>query len=131
MITLDDGTTSISLHPDLFWDDEHSWNAVAQTADSTITGALVVQSGSRVAGRPITLKPENDSSAWTSRAILDQLRTFGTVPGKTMTLTLRGVAHSVIFRHHDGIAVDAEPVVHYNDVESTDWYLVTLRLMEI
>jgi hypothetical protein len=131
MITLEDDDTTITLHDDLFWSDEHGWNMVEQTSDRTITGALVVQASAKVAGRPITLTPENDSSAWMSREVLDQLRNFATVPGKELTLTLRGEPRAVIFRHHDGIALDARPVVHFNDVEPGDWYLVTLRLMEV
>jgi hypothetical protein len=40
------------------------------------------------------------------------------------------VAHTVIFRHQDG-AIEARPLVHYNDTDPTDWYLVTLRFMEV
>ncbi len=130
-ITLSDGTTTIELHRDLFWSDENDWQPVEQTATRTITGALVVQSSSRVAGRPITLAPEDESSAWMARSVIEALRNFAAVPGKTMTLTLRGVSRSVIFRHHDGNAIEARPVVHYNDVLPTDRYLCTVRLMEI
>jgi hypothetical protein len=131
MTTLADDDTTINLHDDLFWSDEHGWNQVGQSSERTITGSLVVQAALLLAGRPITLQPENDSSAWMTRAVVDQLRNFAAVPGKEMTLTLRGTPRTVIFRHHDGIALDARPVVHYSDVEAGDFYLVTLRFMEV
>lgn len=130
-ITLSDNTTSISLHPDLFWNDENNWNPVEQSVERSITGALIVQTAQRVAGRPITLQPEDNSSAWMTRETLDALRNWAAVPGKQMTLTLRGTDRTVMFRHHDGEAIVATPVVHYSDVVSTDWYRVTIRLMEL
>ena len=129
-ITLSDGTTSVTLHQDLFWSDEFQWNPVQQTSERTITGALLVSSALLTAGRPITLEPENDGSAWMPRATVDALRNFAAVPGQELTLTLRSVARAVIFRHQDG-GFSARPVVHYNDADSADWYLCTIRLMEI
>lgn len=130
MITLSDGTTTITLHPDLFWSDENNWNPVEQTVDRTITGAMVIMASLRVAGRPITLEPEDDSTAWMLRSQVDALRNWAAVPGKEMTLTLRGVDRTVIFRHQDG-GFEARPVIHYNDVVPGDFYLCTVRLMEI
>lgn len=130
-ITLAVGATTVTLNPDLFWEDEHNWHPVEQSAERTITGALVVQTGTKTKGRPVTLKPEDESSAATSLTDLTQLRNWAAVPGQEMTLTLRGVSRTVIFRHHDGSAIEARPWVHWSDVQSTDWYLATIRLMEI
>lgn len=127
MITLD----TLTLHQDLYWSDEHQWHPVSQTAQRTVTGALIVSVSAKVAGRPITLQPETDTSAWMTREAVETLRNWAAVPSKTMTLTLRGAARSVIFRHQDGVAVEAKPVAHFSDVLDTDWYLVTLRLMEL
>lgn len=131
MITLSDGTTTLTLHPDLLWPDENNWHPVEQTVQRTITGAVIVSVGARIKGRSITLQPEDQSSAWMSRTTIEALRNWAAVPGKQMTLTLRGIAYSVIFRHHDGQAVDATPIIHYNDVEASDWYSITLRFMEV
>lgn len=127
-ITLSDGTTTITLNQDLFWSDEN-YSPVRQEVEPTLTGAMVVQVAALTAGRPITLAPENDSSAWQALSVLVQLRNWAVVPGKELTLMLRGVSRVVIFRHQD-TAIEATPVVHRNDVESEDRYLITLRLME-
>lgn len=130
-ITLSDGTTTLDLHPDLYWNDEQLWTPVEQTVQRTITGALIVSVATKTAGRPITLQPEDDSSAWMPRQTLEQLRNWAAVPGQQLTLTLRGTARTVMFRHHDGSAIEATPVVHFNDVQSDDWYRCAIRLMEV
>lgn len=130
MITLSDGTDTIALHPDLFWSDEDNWHPVAQAVQRTITGALDIQAAALNKGRPITLEPEDDSSAWMTSTIVQQLRNLAAVPGQQMVLTLRGVSRTVIFRHQDG-GFEAKPVIHYRDRVPGDWYLCVIRLMEI
>ena len=130
MITLSDGTLALTLHADHYWSDENNWHPVEQTKAYTLTGALIVMAGERKAGRPITLEPEDDNSAWMPLSIVEQLRNWAAVPGKQMTLTLRGIAHVVLFRHEDG-GLEATPVKHQNDVASTDYYRCVLRLLEI
>lgn len=129
-ILLSDGTTTVTLDPDLYWSDENNWSPVRQGVAPSITGAPIVQVAAMVNGRPITLEPEDDSSAWMHHTVVAQLRNWAAVPGKTLTLTLRGVARTVIFRHQDG-GFEAVPIVHYRDVVDNDWYRCTVRLMEI
>lgn len=129
-ITLSDGATVIELHEDLYWSDENTWYPVEQSVQRTITGAMIVSVATRIAGRPITLEPEDDSSAWMHRSVVDTLRNYAAVPGKVLTLTLRGVPRSVMFRHQDG-GFEAVPIIHYNDVDVADYYRCVVRLMEI
>lgn len=129
-ITLSDGTKTVELHPDLLWADENNWFPVEQKVQRTLTGALIVSTATRIAGRPYTLQPEDASSAWLPRAELETLRQWAAGAGQVLQLTLRGQVHDVIFRHQDG-AIDAEPIQHMSDTASGDWYLVTVRLMEI
>lgn len=130
-ITLADTGTTLTLNPDLYWTDENSWHPVQQEAVRTITGALVVSVSAMVGGRPITLEPQDENTAWMPFSLVEQLRNWAAVPGKTMTLTIRGVPRTVMFRHQDGPGVDAEPVVHFSDVAAGDYYRCTLRLMEV
>lgn len=130
-ITLSDGTTSVALHPDLYWADEYDWQPVVQTVTQTLTGAVIVQAAAMQAGRKITLTPADDASAWMTKSVVEQLRNWAAVAGKTLTLTLRGASRTVIFRHHDGGAMEATPVVFFSDADSDDWFRVTLRFMEV
>ena len=131
-LTLADVSTTLTLNPDLFWSDEHNWNPVAQVAERSITGAHIIQVAGMIKGRPITLEPIDDEAAWMSRDDAEALRNWAAVPGKTMTLTLRGEAREVIFRHQDG-GFEARPVLQYRDGHElpVDFYLCTIRLMEI
>lgn len=122
---------AITLHPDLHWVDENQWYPIEQSTARTLTGALVISTSVRTSGRPITLAPEDDSSAWMHREVVDDLRNLAVLPGEVMTLTLRGVTRNVIFRHHESPALEAVPIVHYSDVQDPDWYRVTLKLMEV
>ena len=131
VITLGDGTNVCTLSPDLYWSDENNWAPVEQSIQRSISGAVIVSTAARLAGRPITLTPEDQNSAWTQRTTLDTLRTWAAVPGREMVLTLRGTTYNVIFRHHDGQAIEAAPIKHCNDVQPTDFYTVTLRFMEV
>lgn len=130
MTTLTDGISSVTFSDDLAWTDELSWQPVEQAVQRTITGALIVQSSALVAGRPITLSPPDDSSGWLTRAVVDQLRVWAAAPGLEMTLTLRGTAHDVIWRHQDG-ALEATPLIPFADPDADDYYSATLRFMEI
>jgi polyisoprenoid-binding protein YceI len=49
-----------------------------------------------------------------------------------LTLTLRGVPHSVTFDHEKG-ALQGLPVLFYADgsIASDDWYVPTLRFLEL
>lgn len=124
-ITLSDGTTTITLPPDLLWEDEYAWAPVAQSLDYTLTGAVVVQSASRLAGRPITLSGADDR-AWVAKAALDQLYAMASVEGQQMTLTLADArSFTVMFRHQDG-ALTAAPLLF-----NSGYYVLTLRLMQV
>lgn len=135
MITLSDGTDTIELHKDLYWQDEFSTNRVVQRSQRTLGGNLITQIATLVSGLPFTLAPEDDQSAPTRREVLAQLRNWAAVPGKQMTLTLRGVAYPVIFRHPDDEngppAVEARPWIHYNQMVDEDIYLCTFRFLGI
>lgn len=133
-ITLTDGTTTLELDPDLYWEDEFRWSATAQSMTRSLTGRAIYQVGTRNGGRPITLRPEDDSSAWMTRATLSQLLVWQDIPGLVLTLTLRGTPYTVRFRHgtdESGAAVEARPLIHYADPASTDWVHITLRFITV
>jgi hypothetical protein len=131
MISLSYSGITLFLNPDLYWADEFEWNPVEQTAERSITGALIVQSGMLISGKPITLQPIDESSAWTPLSDVSILQTWASIPGLEMVLNLRGVDRNVIFRHEDRDAMVAKPVVHFSTVDTTDNYLVNLKFTEV
>jgi hypothetical protein len=133
MISLSLNGTAIALDEDLLWSDEFAWTPVAQSVTRSISGALIIQVAGDAAspGRPITLQPEDDRSAWTSRADLEVIKAWAAIPGAVLQLTLRDVTRDVMFRHQDKPAIEARPVVHFSDVEPGDSQLVTFKFMEV
>lgn len=130
-IALSVGAVSVELPFDLAWSDELAWHPVKQAVDWSVTGAAIVQVQQITSGRPITLEPPVALASWIRRGTLDQLQAWANVPGLVMTLTLRGVNHSVIWRHQDGEVMAAKPVMPQEGVEADDAYTATLKFMEI
>lgn len=131
MASLEYGPNLIQLHDDMLWSDEFDWQPVEQRQQYTLAGSLVVESGARQSGRAITLEPDGDDCAWLPRDTVEELFAASAIAGQKFTLTYRGVAYTVMFRHDSGPAVHATPIVHWSDVQSDDWYLVTLRFIEV
>lgn len=133
-ITLSVDAISVELPADLYWSDELTWHPVAQSVTRTVTGALVIQTQATAgdAGRPITLEPPVSGASWISRDSLDQLKAWAGIPGQVMTLQLRGIERSVMWRLQDGGDVLApRPVMPQAGVEPDDAYTATFKLMEI
>ena len=125
---------ALPLPDDLLWADEHAWSPAVASTSYLITGALLIQSATRQAGRPITLVGAPDM-AWVTRATVATLHGWAAAPLATATgrfeLTLRDArVFTVAFRHND-TAVDAEPVLGFPAQSDTDFYRITLRLMQI
>jgi hypothetical protein len=125
MITLD----AVTLPEDLIWSDEFAWSSVQQSRTYTLTGALILETGTKQAGRPITLVG-GDEAAWITRANLKALQAKLTTTA-TMTLTLNdGSTFSVAF-NHDEKPIDAHPVIDYSTPSDDDFYTLTLKLIAL
>lgn len=119
---------ALALPSDLIWTDEFEWNPVERKAAYSVTGALVVDVGERLAGRPITLE-SGDQGGWVTRAMLLSLYAMAGDPDL-----------AVVFTHADGRTFNvtfaeppfrASPVVDYDVAASGDWYRLTLKLIEV
>lgn len=122
---------SLTLPDALNWTDEYTWSPVQQSKTYTTTGALLIEEGTRQAGRPITLEGSEDRT-WCTRAVVDQLRAWAATSAIVLQLTLRGVQRNVTWDHERG-ALAGLPVLFYADgaIASDDWYVPTLRLLEL
>jgi hypothetical protein len=122
------------LPNDLMWTDEHAWSPAIASTSYLITGALLIQSAVRQAGRPITLVGAPDM-AWVTRATVERLRAWAAIPVSTaagrFALTFAdGRAFTVAFRHTEA-AIESEPVLGIPARADTDFYRLTLRFLEI
>ncbi|QNT25229.1 hypothetical protein [Ralstonia solanacearum] len=125
---------ALLLPDDLLWTDEHAWTPAVASTSYLITGALLIQSATRQAGRPITLAGAADM-AWVTRATVEQLSAWAAVPvgGTTgrFALTLAdGRSFTVAFRHAE-TPIESEPVLGFPARADTDFYRLTLKFLEL
>lgn len=122
-------STTLTLWRHLLWTNEFAWQPVAMSAPRySITGALIIESAARQAGRPIELAGD---SAFILRSDLLTLRTWAAMPGQTFSLVVRGEpARTVIFDQQAG-AIEATPLVDYSDPAASDYYRLALRFLEV
>lgn len=130
-ITLTYDGTALDLSERLHWSDEFDWQPVVQTGQYSVTGALLLSSAARLAGRPITLDG-TQTAAWMPRPVCDTLRTWAGVPGAEFDLLLRGSTRRVVWDHERG-ALRAQPLWRLLDgeVDAQLVYLPILRFLEI
>jgi len=131
-VLLTDLTTNdtLLLPDDLLWVDEHAWTAATANVEYLLTGALLIESAARQAGRPITLVGAPDM-AWVRRSTVDRLHALAHLPQQMLRLAFAdGRTFGVMFRHADG-AIEAEPVLGFPTPTHDGWYRVTLRFLEV
>lgn len=116
----------VPLPASLTWHDRDAWQPVAQTARPTLDGGLAVFHQPLSAGRPITLI-SSDSSGWVDRATLDALQALASEPGSLHTLVLGAQSFTVLWRHEDPPAIQADPLVARLNHDPGDWFRVTLK----
>lgn len=127
MITLSDGTTTITLPDDLQWQDEFTWQPVESSTEYSLSGALIVQEAARQDGRPITLHGGQEG-AWVTRSTVNALHQMASQPGKVLILSLWGVAHTVMFRRP---ALAAAEVMRLANPGDGHFYGITINLLEV
>ena len=120
----------LDLPDDLSWTDEHQWSSVSTTSSYLLTGALLIETAFKQAGRPITLQAPEDM-AWISRAGLDQLYAWANIPELTMQLVLSdGRAFTVMFRHADG-AIESSSVLGFRGLQADSLWRIQLRFLAV
>ena len=114
----------------LQWTDEHEWDPVEQNQDRSLGGALMVQEGAKLYGRPITLA--SNDAAWFTKVTVDALQALRDQPGIVMLLTLPGgQQHHVTWNRVAGAPVEAVPLFRQVVYSSGDLFLLTLRLITV
>lgn len=120
---------TLTLPPYLLWEDEFGWAKVEQGEDYLLSGALEIQTGVKLAGRPITLSGETHRG-WIDRATLLAILALTETP-QELSLNYHGREFQVRFRFGDG-AVSATPIVVRIPPRETDKYNnLIIRLLEV
>lgn len=114
----------------LEWVDEFDWDPVEQTQERALSGALHVQEGVRLYGRPITL--QSNGGAWFTMATVRALEVLRAERGRVMLLTLpSGEQHHVIFNRTGGPPLQATPLFRRVEPEADHLFEITLRFVTV
>lgn len=114
----------------LEWTDERDWDPVEQNQDRSLSGALIVQEGVKLYGRPITLS--SNGGAYFTLAKVRELEAMAAVSLKVMLLTLpTGAEHYVTWNRAAGPAVQATPMWRGVNPGPNAAHELTLRLITV
>ncbi|MCM2317876.1 MAG: hypothetical protein NDI93_00935 [Pseudomonas sp.] len=114
----------------LEWVDEWDWTPVAQEQERSLSGALLIQHGSKLHGRPITLK--SNGAAWFPLSVVRSLEVLRDIPGKQMLLVLPdGREFTVIFDHSGGAPLKATPLWRQVVPDADHLYEIELQLITV
>ncbi len=120
----------IELDDQFEWTDEFDWDAVTQEQERSITGALLVQEGTKLHGRPITLKA--NGGVWTPLSVVRQLEALRDQRLKVMDLVLPdGREFTVIFNRAGGAPLKATQVFRTVNPAPDEIYDVEISLITV
>lgn len=127
--TLTNGTTVLTLPDDLMWPDEFSWSAVQAQRSYSVAGALLIDRGVKLAGRPITLQAGVDY-AWATRSVALTLFSWVQQANPALTLSYRGTSYPVDF-DRAAQPLEVTQVLEYSNPNTTDSCVLTLRFITL
>jgi hypothetical protein len=123
----------VQLPNDLMWTDELAWTPVVGTNTHTLTGALIIEQGVRLAGRPFTMRCDPDLG-WVTRETVQTLLAWAGITGRKFTLVLQYPSDTRQFTvafDHSQDPVEARPVKGFPGHELTDYFHLALKFIEV
>lgn len=125
MITLD----TIQLPNSVVWINEFEWTPTQQSKTYTLTGALVIETAQKQAGRPIVLEGRQDSG-WVKRNNIDAL--FSKLSSNDdMTLTLHDNRVFTVVFDHEAKPIESKPIQDFPIPKNAQPYTLILRLLVV
>lgn len=120
---------TVSIEDGFFGSDEFNWKAKEQSLEYAMDGTPIIQEGTKVSGRPITLQPADSGMGWAKLGTIRQLQAWS-VLNEQFELQFEW-AHdtrkfNVVFNHVDG-ALEATAVKGFPPVSLEDPMNLTLR----
>lgn len=128
-LTKKDTNETLPLHPQFDWVDEFDWQPrVISKPIYTLTGTMIIETGTKQAGRPITLNGDN---AYITRSDLKTLLAWATAPSTFDLSCPDGRSFEVIFT--DTALTNVKAVVNYRlaDKSDDDLYHATIHLLTL
>lgn len=114
----------IPLPPELSWSDRYNWQSLAVATEYSLTGALIVDTAEKLAGRPITLQ-SGQNRAWMLRSEIDQIKALQTA-GDPVSLSIRGETLTVLVT-----SVEAAPLWDLSEDATDPYCLATIKALTV
>lgn len=127
--TLTKNAVTLTLPDHLDWPDEFAWSATQMRRSYSAGGALLLDAGTKLAGRPITLAGDA-RHAWAQRAQALTLQEWTHDPIANMQLLFRGATYTVGFAAVD-VPFTFTPKINYSTPVSTDLGYFVLQLITL
>jgi hypothetical protein len=120
---------TVTLDDELHWADEFDWSTTQARRGYSAGGAQLLDVGTKLAGRPITLT-DPDNRTVTLRSTVLTLRSWTDDPAAVMTLLFRGTTYSVGWAAVEA-PVTCTPLVTWSDPLAADLVVPTIRLITL
>lgn len=127
--TLTNGATVLTLPERMLWTDEFAWAPVTVSSSYSAGGALLINRGVKLTGRPITLVGDPNGE-WMDRATALTLLSWVAISGGQFTLSYRSVNYTVAFSPN-AVPLEVTPVIDYTDPAPSDRCYATIRLIVV
>lgn len=120
------------LNPSLIWVERFHSSGVSQTTRITLGGRPVVNAANLVGGRAITLIA-SQTTGWLTEDMRLALMGMAAIPGKVMALTYHDdlLLVPVIFKHDEPPALELQPLRYKSTATAGDFYIGTIKLMQV
>lgn len=121
-----------ALNGSLQWTERHQSHQVEQSVRVTLGGRTVINAAPLVNGRNITLVASEDTG-WLTKTDVEHLEAMAAIPGAVWSFTYHGevVDALVVFRHHEAPALDMSPLTPKKEPLPEDYYIGTIKLMQV
>ena len=119
---------TVSLEDGFLWSDEFEWKPKEQTVERAISGAAIIQEGTKVGARPITLTPDSNRG-WAKLSDVRKLQEWSALSEKfrlQFEWPHDNRQFDVIFNHQD-TALEAVSVWGSPATSSDEMMRLTLR----
>ena len=128
-------TTSetVPLEDGFLWSDEFDWKPIEQKQERAINGALIIQEGKKLTGRPITLVPPAPGMGWIKRKHLRTILEWSAL-GEQFVIEFEYLhdqrRFNVIFNHKDN-ALESSTIKGTPATSLDTYFNVTMRFTEV
>lgn len=125
---------SVTLNPDMVWEEKFSSQSVAQSRLRTLGGGLILFAGALNKGEQITLSSREFNGVligMLKKSVVDDVLDLAAVPGAQYVLTYNGVSVNVVFRHDDPPAVLMTPLLAKISYSANDLMRGQIKLLTV